>query len=193
MCFFNRTRTRIHVTVEKTVVNPVETGDTININTTAYSNITNDSNYMNPCEKSSPEIYKSRQVTDLSIIRPTGISNARWPCCAEAAESFEGTNCGALPRKLPVSNAQRSKCGIKKCVSFNTNNIIKNYRFNKYNSCESNLNTLQYNEILTIHTLITLNNEIKKLTQIKEVLQQNIHAIKSKRFLYSNLIDHDEY
>lgn len=153
MCFFNRTRTRIHVTVEKTVVNPVEIGDTININTTAYSNITNDSNYMNPCEKSSPEIYKSRQVTDLSII----------------------------------------KCGIKKHVSFNTNIIINNYRFNKYNSCESNLNTLQYNEILTIHTLITLNNEIKKLTQIKEALQQNIHAIKSKRFLYSNLIDHDEY
>ena len=125
--------------------------------------------------------------------RPTGISNARWPLRSKAAESFEGTNCGALPRKLPVSNAQRSKCGIKKCVSFNTNNIIKNYRFNKYNSCESNLNTLQYNEILTIHTLITLNNEIKKLTQIKEALQQNIHAIKSKRFLYSNLIDHDEY
>ena len=38
--------------------------------------------------------------------RPTGILNARWP---PAAESFEGTNCGATPRKVPVSNAQRSK------------------------------------------------------------------------------------
>ena len=35
-----------------------------------------------------------------------GILNTHWP---PAAEPFEGTNCGALPHKLPVSNDQRSK------------------------------------------------------------------------------------
>ena len=42
-------------------------------------------------------------------VRPTGILKARGP---PAAESFEGTNCGATPRKVPPAsgtNAQRSK------------------------------------------------------------------------------------
>ena len=46
-----------------------------------------------------PEIY-------FPYLRPMGILNAHWP---PAAEPVEGTNCGALPHKLPVSNDQRSK------------------------------------------------------------------------------------
>lgn len=33
-----------------------------------------------------------------------GILNTHWPPRGEAAEQFEGTICGALPHKLPVSN-----------------------------------------------------------------------------------------
>jgi len=58
--------------------------------------------------------------------RSMGILNAHLP---PAAEAFEGTNCGALPHKLLVSNDQLSKIGSKNytdcvnvSVSYNSDN-----------------------------------------------------------------------
>ena len=45
---------------------------------------------------------------DNQPFRPMGILNTHWP---PPAEPVEGTNCGAKPHKLPVSNDQRSKFG----------------------------------------------------------------------------------
>ena len=68
--------------------------------------------------------------------RPMSILNAHWP---PATEPFEGTNCGALPHKLPVSNDQWSKS----VLSTDEDTIIANYisLIEKVNKLESS-NTL---------------------------------------------------
>jgi hypothetical protein len=70
--------------------------------------------------------------------RPMSILNAHWP---PATEPFEGTNCGAKPHKLPVSNDQWSKT----VLSTDEDTLIANYilLLEKVNKLESSNTSLE--------------------------------------------------